>query len=384
VIAVVDGSGNALKKYTWGLDLSGSLHGAGGIGGLLAVEQVTGGAAGDYVYCYDGNGNVGQLINIDDPQDPVVAASYEYDAYGNLVTPDSNDYNANPFRFSTKWRDEPVTGHELYYYGYRYYSPRLGRWLSRDPIGEGGGINLYGFVGNNPIDSYDPLGLEWIVERTGRERARAAGWCGDTIEELAARVRMDPDHFLFWLEAKDGKPLPTSASEGLTEKREFYVPNTVVVGVGEMGFFPRQILGYTPDNAYDILVAKGFHVPFFDYNVVPWSSQDILRYNSFELYGIVGFGHGGYGAGGKFNLPWSRATKGHWNINGSSVDGQIDWLSPFNFRNGQFGLLVLKICFAKQGGWQSDVSPNGVSWLGSGFELSGANWGILNTVRQAR
>jgi hypothetical protein len=49
--------GDAVKKYTWGLDLSSSLGGAGGIGGLLAVEQVVGGAAGDYVYCYDGNGN---------------------------------------------------------------------------------------------------------------------------------------------------------------------------------------------------------------------------------------------------------------------------------------------------------------------------------------
>ena len=43
---------------------------------------------------------------------------------------------------------------------YRAYSPELGRWLSRDPIGENGGWNLYGYVYNIPTDSTDPLGLE--------------------------------------------------------------------------------------------------------------------------------------------------------------------------------------------------------------------------------
>jgi hypothetical protein len=45
------------------------------------------------------------------------------------------------------------------YYGYRFYNPSLGRWLSRDPLGERGGINLYGFVGNNPVLNMDGLGL---------------------------------------------------------------------------------------------------------------------------------------------------------------------------------------------------------------------------------
>ena len=44
-------------------------------------------------------------------------------------------------------------------YGFRYYDPAQGRWLSRDPIGEEGGINLYGFVGNDCISLFDHLGL---------------------------------------------------------------------------------------------------------------------------------------------------------------------------------------------------------------------------------
>ncbi len=46
------------------------------------------------------------------------------------------------------------------YYGFRYYSPELGRWLNRDPIGERGGVNLYGFVNNDGINLTDILGLK--------------------------------------------------------------------------------------------------------------------------------------------------------------------------------------------------------------------------------
>jgi RHS repeat-associated protein len=49
------------------------------------------------------------------------------------------------------------------YYGYRYYDPLTGRWPSRDPIGETGGVNLYGFVGNNGVDWIDNLG--WQPEK---------------------------------------------------------------------------------------------------------------------------------------------------------------------------------------------------------------------------
>ena len=45
-------------------------------------------------------------------------------------------------------------------YNYRYYDPLTGRWPSRDPIGEEGGVNLFGFVGNNAINFPDYLGLE--------------------------------------------------------------------------------------------------------------------------------------------------------------------------------------------------------------------------------
>jgi RHS repeat-associated protein len=51
---------------------------------------------------------------------------------------------------------KPLRG--LPYYGYRYYDPKTGRWPSRDPIEDMGGIDLYGFVGNNGVNALDYLG----------------------------------------------------------------------------------------------------------------------------------------------------------------------------------------------------------------------------------
>jgi RHS repeat-associated protein len=61
----------------------------------------------------------------------------------------------NPFRFSTKYQDDET---DLRYYGYRYYNASTGRWLSRDPITERGGKNVYGFVANCPVGRVDKDG----------------------------------------------------------------------------------------------------------------------------------------------------------------------------------------------------------------------------------
>ncbi|MDR3150772.1 MAG: RHS repeat-associated core domain-containing protein [Candidatus Peribacteria bacterium] len=48
----------------------------------------------------------------------------------------------------------------LYYFNARYYSPELGRFISRDPIGIADDVNLYVYVGNNPLKWVDPSGLK--------------------------------------------------------------------------------------------------------------------------------------------------------------------------------------------------------------------------------
>ncbi len=85
-----------------------------------------------------------------------LAASYKYDAYGNLVSQSGSLAGANVYRFSSKeWLSTPG----LYYYGYRWYAPNLQRWLNRDPIGERYDANLYRFVYNSPLNYVDPDGL---------------------------------------------------------------------------------------------------------------------------------------------------------------------------------------------------------------------------------
>ena len=134
--------------YLWGLDLSGSMQGAGGVGGLLSV---TSGSTSFYP-TYDGNGNVGEYLDAAG----AIAAHYEYDAFGNVIFSSGASAASFQHRFSTKPQDAESG---LYYYGYRYYDPLTGRWPSRDPIEERGGANLYEFIGNRPIGQYDWLGL---------------------------------------------------------------------------------------------------------------------------------------------------------------------------------------------------------------------------------
>ncbi len=154
LLAVLDGGNNLLQSFVWGTDLSGSLHGVGGVGGLLAVTDYRSGTAGTYFAAYDGNGNVVALVRAADGS---AAARYEYGPFGEFLRATGPMAKANPLRWSTKYQDDE-TG--LVYYGWRYYSPSLGRWISRDPLGEAGGLNLYAAMRNDPADVIDSDGRD--------------------------------------------------------------------------------------------------------------------------------------------------------------------------------------------------------------------------------
>ena len=150
---MLDHTNGVVVSFLRGLDLSGSMQGAGGVGGLLAVGCPTNGT---HFVAYDGNGNVSALVSA---SDGTVSAEYAYGPFGEPVCGTGPMAKANPIRFSTQYADD-ATGDLKYLF--RDYEQSVGRWLSRDPIEERGGINLYGLAGNDSLDGADPLGLRWI------------------------------------------------------------------------------------------------------------------------------------------------------------------------------------------------------------------------------
>jgi RHS repeat-associated protein len=145
---IAEATGSNTTHYVWGLDLSGSLQGAGGVGGLVAVAK----DAATYHPAFDGNGNVCEYTDASG----TIVAHYEYSPFGETVIKTGSQTDSFAFRFSSKyWENEA----NLYYYGYRFYVPATGRWLNRDPIEENGGTGLYCAVRNSLVLSFDLNGL---------------------------------------------------------------------------------------------------------------------------------------------------------------------------------------------------------------------------------
>ena len=141
-------SGNVLQKtYTWqpvDFDVP------------LWVKD----GANYYYYVVDGNKNIRSMVDVSGNG----VASYDYNPFGKIVASAGTYKDTNKYRFSSEYHDDETW---LIYYNYRYYDVALGRWLSRDPIGEkdfNGNLNvLYNFVNNNPINLFDNLGLDFIA-----------------------------------------------------------------------------------------------------------------------------------------------------------------------------------------------------------------------------
>ena len=132
---------------------------------------------GSAFYGYDGNGNV-TLLTDANGQD---VGHYRYDAFGNTLEAVGPRAAENPYRFSTK----PIHERSGFYdFGFRFYSPGMGRWLNRDPLEEEGGINLYAMVGNNPINNTDEYGLHWVDDVTR--------WVNDTVNGFLGTPKPKP------------------------------------------------------------------------------------------------------------------------------------------------------------------------------------------------
>ena len=103
-----------------------------------------------FTYGYDITKNVCELFG----PAGYIRTAYDYAPFG--AVSESDNGVAQPFQWSSEFYDSEL---DLVYYNYRHYSPSLGRFLSRDPIEEQGGRNLYAFVKNSPVFIEDGIGL---------------------------------------------------------------------------------------------------------------------------------------------------------------------------------------------------------------------------------
>ncbi len=265
----------APNHYLWGLDLSGAEQGAGGVGGLLGYLRGT----TWFVPLYDANGNVTSYVNADLGR---AVINYEFDAFGKMTS--GNPTGIFRFRFSSKYFDVE-TG--LYYYGHRFYDPIWGRWINRDPIEEAGGLNLYGFCGNDGVNQADFLGL-WVgPNRTGEPWASVCAENGDTWENLAMSVGLSPSEYRNWV--KEGPNLSSTPEKG----KVYHIPNTIYAAYNGHGWWAGRMLeGYTRRvNHYKTM---GYYVRDDYDRPLASSMYFVLReaWNDKSLQGFYYMGHG--------------------------------------------------------------------------------------------
>ena len=127
-------------------------------------------------YTHDGNKNVSEVISFDG----TLAAHYEYAPFGALTVSRGTSAAANSFRFSSEYAENDTA---TVYYNYRHYEPVMGRWLSRDPVGEEDGLNIYVFI-DNGLD-VDSLGLVKFDSTCDSIKSNCEGEFKDIIDELA-------------------------------------------------------------------------------------------------------------------------------------------------------------------------------------------------------
>ena len=152
VIAELDSNGGLTAVNTWGAT------------GLLSRQTVSGNTSS--VYVFDPQGNVARRLD----GNGTVKGSYVFDAWGAKRT--TNDASPDCYcGYGGQWGNYADAESGLTLCGHRYYDSNTGRWLTRDPIGYEGGINLYGYVGNNASNEIDPDGLIKIYVNIGEN-----GW----------------------------------------------------------------------------------------------------------------------------------------------------------------------------------------------------------------
>jgi RHS repeat-associated protein len=141
IICEMDGSGNITQTNTWGA------------AGLVMRHTGNGVGTNSKYYTFDDRGNAVQRMN----SPGAVVQSYLIGGHNaEAGSPASTDPYSGYGGQNGYYRDSETNGILC---TYRFYDPEEGRWLNRDPIGYVGGVNLYSYVRNNPVNASDEDGL---------------------------------------------------------------------------------------------------------------------------------------------------------------------------------------------------------------------------------
>ena len=262
-------------EYFWGADKSGSEQGAGGVEGLLAVSV----DGVFYIPCYDHNGNIILYIS----ETGSIAAQYTYDPYGNVIDTYGNLADVFSFGFSTQYHDRE-TG--MVGYQQRFYSPVLGRWLNRDPIGEKGGLSLYAMCQNNAIAKYDILGLSWTINRDSSKRWATARRSSskDTFEELAQKLKLETSESSKWLKPKGN------------DTCTFDIPNVFCVYTSKSGWWDGVITFVTHLKRVAMADSERYKAAGFMVIAHEWAISEDAFYSMWTQDGIYAISFAGHGS----------------------------------------------------------------------------------------
>ena len=308
---------------------------------------------------YDGNGNVVKMIRFEDlgsSFETRESASYEYGPFGEnrsttgeLGSPGTGGTHQgqrNPFRWSTKYTDAE-TG--LVYYGYRYYSPSMGRWVNRDPIEEQGGSNLMAFVGNGPIGAVDSLGL-WKDQKYTRLvdsprfqfRRTIIPSADDSIWTAAQYTGLDHRDANKWLRKAKTKTF-VALGDSIDACAKYDVPNIAHVGKGNLdlewwGPIPKvtswpslQIGAEHRFLEYKRWAQRKEYFVFEDRSMTLADMQSAFR--NADTYGLFIVAHGG-----------ASLTLGGGMVVAADKNGAMP--SDFQNHHHRLGDLFLYACFA--------------------------------------
>ncbi|MDD2230186.1 MAG: hypothetical protein PHY48_12315 [Candidatus Cloacimonetes bacterium] len=356
-------SATNISYYTWGLDLSGTLQSAGGVGGLLCDTKTSSTETNTYFAVGDANGNITEYVDVLG----ITVAHGEHNSFGETELSGSMNDDFTHW-FSTKPFDKKT---RLVQYQYRPYDAPNAKFISSDPIGEAGGYNLYLLGNNDAISKWDKLGLKWKITRGEYNWAVAHPTSdSDTFEQLASQIRLEHHERTKWLKKPGGKEF-VIASDKAKKGCRYGIPNVMAVytsksGIGDgVAMTVTQLKRISESNG-DRYAAKG-------YKVVRklWNSSSDVFIDLWQLDGIVAISFAGHGNKYGFKV-------GSW---GSDTVNPGEVFPPYKLQGiGAYSCLsdrdIIGNSTDKNGvwvthRWKDNLSNNGGTYVGySGY----VNW----------